>query len=134
MSDHDLMVCIVSVAVAAASWLAVEAVRRVLRRRIRRKLAELEAADDGLAMGAALKAMLGDPTTTSGTHVHTYTPREYLTLDEIAAQVSAEHDVHVDCVQATLRQLAEWWDMDVDELVRFDPAQLTFTTDQEGTL
>lgn len=68
-------------------------------------------------------------------YVHTFAPsREYMTASEIAAQISAEHDVHVDCVHAVLNQLADWWDTDVDHLVRFDePPPFTITIGNSET-
>ena len=49
-------------------------------------------------------------------------PREFLTADEIAAEVSATHDVDVDCALATLKQLSDWLGTDADKLIRMTPA------------
>lgn len=51
-------------------------------------------------------------------------PREFMTADEAAAETSATHDVHVDCAQATLKQVAVWWGVPPDRLIRFDTPEV----------
>jgi hypothetical protein len=48
--------------------------------------------------------------------VATEGPR-FMTADELAAEISGVHDVHVDCAHAAIEQIAKWQGVPADRLV-----------------
>lgn len=42
---------------------------------------------------------------------------QFMTADEMAAEISAEHDIHIDCALAALGQVAAWLGTPVDQMV-----------------
>jgi hypothetical protein len=46
---------------------------------------------------------------------------DFMTADEVAAEISATHDVHVDCAYAAVKQIADWRGVDADHLVPMHP-------------